>query len=65
VWGCELAALDEESLPRCPPEPVTFPVTDLVTASSSMVRKTMSDSLRFRHLIASIEDFPSARRRSK
>ena len=34
VWGCEPAALESESLPRCPPEPVTF----LTTASSSMCR---------------------------
>ena len=72
VWGCEPAALDSESLPRCPPEPVTFlavgvvvVVSDRATASSSMARKTMSDSLRFRHRIASIDDFPSARLRSK
>ncbi len=38
VRGCEPAALDSESLPRCPPEPVTFLVTDLATASSSMCR---------------------------
>jgi len=33
VWGWEPAALDSESLPWCPPEPVTF----AFAASSSMV----------------------------
>src|SRR6186997_1630815 len=56
VWGCEPAALESESLPRCPPEPVTFSFT----ASSSIVRKTASDSRRLRHRMASFEDFPAA-----
>ena len=33
VWGCEPAALESETFPRCPPGPVPVPVT----RSSSMV----------------------------
>src|SRR6478735_10368027 len=60
VWGREPAALESESLPRCPPGPVTA----CVIASSSRWRKTMSESRRFRARMASIEVFPSALRRS-
>ena len=38
VWGCEPAALESESLPRCPPGPVPELFAACAAASSSMVR---------------------------
>ena len=37
VWGCEPAALESESFPRCPPGPVLAPLAARLMASSSMV----------------------------
>jgi hypothetical protein len=38
VWGCEPAALDLETFPRCPPGPVPGDAVPAVTRSLSMVR---------------------------
>ena len=38
VGGCEPAALESESLPRCPPGPVPELFAACAAASSSMVR---------------------------
>ena len=68
AWGCEPAALESESLPCCPPGPVLVGgllVAPVVrTASLSMVWKTMSDSRRFTHRMASTRALPSAFLRS-
>jgi hypothetical protein len=64
VWGCEPAALESESFPRCPPGPVLVVAPMVRTASLSMVWKTMSDSRRFTHRMASMGAFPSAFLRS-
>ena len=61
VWGCEPAALESESSPCCPPGPVVI----CRAASASMVRKTMSGSLRLSRRIASFKVFPRAFVRSK
>ncbi len=64
VWGCEPAALESESFPRCPPGPGLVGGSVVLTASLSMVWKTMSDSRRFTHRMASIGAFPAAFLRS-
>jgi hypothetical protein len=64
VWGCEPAALESESFPRCPPGPVVVVAPVVRTASMSMVWKTMSDGRRFTRLMASVAAFPSAFLRS-
>ena len=64
VWGCEPAALESESFPRCPPGPVLDMALVVRTVSLIMVWKTMSDSRRFTHRMASMGAFPSASLRS-
>ena len=60
VWGCEPVALESESSPRCPPGPVIA----WAIASLSIAWKTMSESRRFTHRIASMGPLPSSRLRS-
>jgi hypothetical protein len=61
VWECEPVTLESVVVSQCPPGPVTA----CAIASSTMCRQTMSDRLRFRQRMASIEILPLAFLRSK
>ena len=59
VWGCEPAALESESLPRCPPGLVLV----LAGVGDRVVEHGLVDDVRqssFQARIASIEVLPSA-----
>ena len=56
--GCELAALDEESFPGCPPGPLARAAA--WRASAWRRAKMVSLTLRLRDLSASLWVFPSA-----
>ena len=67
VWGCEPVALESESLPRCPPVPVTSPdrrALSLRFWSAHMRAYTTLDSRRFSDRIAVNDGVPPALRAS-